>query len=84
MNLSDDFVEGIVDALREHLGSDLVAVVLYGSWARGTARPGSMGGAVSPIEDSHYRLTLAEGYLAKAEMFFEGALWHDCVCVLII
>ena len=41
MDLSDGFVEEAVNALREHLGSDLVAVVLYGSWARGTPRPGS-------------------------------------------
>jgi len=34
---------------------------------------------VNPIEDSRYRLILAEGYLAKAERFFKEALWHDCV-----
>ena len=34
---------------------------------------------MNPIEDSHYCLILAEGYLAKAERFFEEALWHDCV-----
>lgn len=41
MSLSDGSVKEVVNALREHLGSDLVAVVLYGSWARGTARPAS-------------------------------------------
>ncbi len=41
MNLSDDFVEEAINALREHLGSDLMAIVLYGSWARDTARPES-------------------------------------------
>jgi len=40
MKLADRFSE-VVDALREHLGSDLVGIVLYGSWARGTARPDS-------------------------------------------
>ena len=34
---------------------------------------------MNPIEDSRYRSTLAEGYLAKAERFFEESLWHDCV-----
>lgn len=33
-------MEDAINVLREHLGSDLVAVVLYGSWARGTARMG--------------------------------------------
>ena len=40
MNSSDDFLEEAISTLREYLGSDLVAVVLYGSWTRGTARMG--------------------------------------------
>ena len=31
----------IVKVLRDHLGKDLVAVVLYGSWPRGEGQPGS-------------------------------------------
>ncbi len=34
-------VDEAVQALRDLLSHDLIAVVLYGSWARGEARPGS-------------------------------------------
>lgn len=34
---------------------------------------------MNPQNDARYRLTLAEGYLDKAERFYEGASWHDCV-----
>ncbi len=34
---------------------------------------------MNSVDDARYRSTLAEGYLAKAEWFFEEALWHDCV-----
>jgi len=34
---------------------------------------------MNPRSDARYRLTLAEGYLDKAERFYEGASWHDCV-----
>lgn len=30
-------------------------------------------------DDARYRLTLAEGYLDKAERFYGEASWHDCV-----
>jgi predicted nucleotidyltransferase len=34
-------IDEAVQALRDLLGDDLLAVVLYGSWSRGDARPGS-------------------------------------------
>jgi predicted nucleotidyltransferase len=34
-------VERYVNLLRERFGADLVSVVVFGSWARGEARPGS-------------------------------------------
>lgn len=40
-NLSEQFLNDIVGVFKDHMGSDLVAVVLYGSWARGESRPGS-------------------------------------------
>ncbi|MFB0537793.1 MAG: nucleotidyltransferase domain-containing protein [Anaerolineae bacterium] len=39
--LSDQFLNDIVGVFKDHLGPDLVAIVLYGSWARGESRPGS-------------------------------------------
>lgn len=39
--LSDHFLNDIVGAFKEHLGPDLIAIVLYGSWARGESRPES-------------------------------------------
>lgn len=39
--LPDQFLNDIVGVFRVHLGSDLIAIVLYGSWARGESRPGS-------------------------------------------
>ncbi|MCK4315975.1 MAG: nucleotidyltransferase domain-containing protein [Anaerolineae bacterium] len=44
-------MEDAINALREHLGSDLVAVVLYGSWARGAGRPESMGRRLARIRE---------------------------------
>mgnify|MGYP001125012848 CR=1 FL=1 len=34
---------------------------------------------MNPRNDARYRLTLAEGYLDKAERFYREASWHDCV-----
>jgi len=34
---------------------------------------------MNPRSDARYRLTLAEGYLEKAERFYGNASWHDCV-----
>ena len=34
---------------------------------------------MNPQDDARYRLTLAEGYLDKAERFYGEASWHDCV-----
>lgn len=34
-------VERYVNLLRERFGADLISVVVFGSWARGEARPGS-------------------------------------------
>ena len=34
---------------------------------------------MNPQSDAGYRLTLAEGYLDKAERFYGEASWHDCV-----
>jgi hypothetical protein len=44
-------MEDAINVLREYLGSDLVAVVLYGSWARGTTRPESMGRRLARIRE---------------------------------
>ncbi|HID64466.1 MAG TPA: HEPN domain-containing protein [Anaerolineae bacterium] len=34
---------------------------------------------MNPRDDARYRLTLAEGYLDRAERFYAEASWHDCV-----
>lgn len=34
---------------------------------------------MNPRNEARYRLKLAEGYLNKAERFYEEASWHDCV-----
>ena len=34
---------------------------------------------MNPQDDARYRLTLAKGYLDKAERFYREASWHDCV-----
>ena len=34
---------------------------------------------MNTIDDARYRLTLAEGYLDKAERFFRQEAWHDCL-----
>jgi len=39
--LPDQFLNDIVGVFKDHLGPDLIAIVLYGSWARGETRPGS-------------------------------------------
>jgi len=39
--LPDQFLNDVVGVFRDHLGPDLIAIVLYGSWARGEPRPGS-------------------------------------------
>ena len=39
--LPDQFLNDVVGVFKDHLGPDLIAIVLYGSWARGESRPGS-------------------------------------------
>ncbi|HID64465.1 MAG TPA: nucleotidyltransferase domain-containing protein [Anaerolineae bacterium] len=39
--LPDQFLNDIVGLFRDLMGSDLIAIVLYGSWARGESQPGS-------------------------------------------
>lgn len=39
--LSNQFLSDVVGVFKEYLGPDLIAIVLYGSWARGETRPGS-------------------------------------------
>ena len=39
--LPEQFLNDIVSVFKDHLGPDLIAIVLYGSWARGESRPGS-------------------------------------------
>lgn len=39
--LPKQFLNDIVGVFKDHLGPDLIAIVLYGSWARGESRPGS-------------------------------------------
>jgi predicted nucleotidyltransferase len=39
--LPDQFLNDVVGVFKDHLGPDLIAIVLYGSWARGETRPGS-------------------------------------------
>ena len=34
---------------------------------------------MNSLEEACYRLTLAEGYLQKAEKFFAQEAWHDCM-----
>ncbi|MFQ6014672.1 MAG: nucleotidyltransferase domain-containing protein [Anaerolineae bacterium] len=41
IDLDDRFLRDVVAVFKEHLGPDLIALVLYGSWARGETRPGS-------------------------------------------
>lgn len=39
--LPDHFLSNVVGVFKAHLGPDLIAIVLYGSWARGETRPES-------------------------------------------
>lgn len=39
--LPDQFLSDIVSVFKDLMGPDLIAIVLYGSWARGESRPGS-------------------------------------------
>jgi HEPN domain-containing protein len=34
---------------------------------------------MNPRDEARYRLTLAEGYLDKANRFYGDGSWHDCV-----
>jgi len=40
-HLPKSLLKELVETLHKHLGDDLVAVALYGSWARGEGQPGS-------------------------------------------